>query len=282
MKNIKVITDTTSDITLDMAKEYNVDLLGQNILFGDEAYVETLELSSEEFYKKLESFDGVPKTSQVNITKMTEKFEEYYKDYHILFITISSAASGTFQSANLAKDMFLEEHPDAEITVFDGFNLSLAYGRLVITAAKMVQEGKSLDEILEKITYIKEKTGVLFAVDTLDYLEKGGRVSPTTKLIGNVLDIKPILTIQDGLVVSLDKVRGFKKIFPKFKEIIEKEIDNSYPVYIVHANAIDKVEKLKEKLDGVVDMNNIEVHYIGGTVGVNTGPGAIGIIYTKR
>lgn len=282
MKKIKVITDTTSDLSLEIANKYNIDLLGQNIVFGDETYVETIELSAEKFYEKLESFDGIPKTSQVNITKITEKFEQYYSDYKILYITISSKASGTNQSANLAKNMFLEEHPEADITIFDGYNLSLGYGRLALVAAKMADEGKDIDEILEKITYLKEKTGVLFAVDTLDYLEKGGRISPTTKIIGNVLDIKPILTVEDGLVASLGKVRGIKKIYSKFADIVASEVDNNYTVYILHANALDKVEKLKEKLKDIVDMSNIDVYYIGGTVGTNTGSGAIGIIYTKK
>ena len=89
MKKIKVITDTTSDLSLEIANKYNIDLLGQNIVCGDETYVETIELSAEKFYEKLESFDGIPKTSQVNITKITEKFEQYYSDYKILYITIS-------------------------------------------------------------------------------------------------------------------------------------------------------------------------------------------------
>ena len=282
MKKIKVITDTTSDISLEIANKYNIDLLGQNISFGDETFVETLELNAEDFYDKLVSFDGVPKTSQVNITKITEMFEKYYKDYKILYITISSKASGTNQTANLAKNMFLEEHDDADITIYDGYSLSLGYGRLALVAAQMANDGKDLDEIIKKIDYLKEKTKILFAVDTLDYLEKGGRISPTTKIIGNVLDIKPILTIANGLVESFDKVRGMKKIYSKFADIMKDEIDTEHTVYILHAVASDKVEKLKEKIDGIVDLNNVEVASIGGTVGTNTGPGAIGIIYITK
>lgn len=282
MKKIKVITDTTSDINLEVANKYNIDLLGQNISFGDETYVETIELSSKDFYDKLEKYDCVPKTSQVNITKITEMFEKYHKDYKILYITISSKASGTNQSANLAKNMFLEDNADADITIYDGYSLSLGYGRLAIVAAQMAEEGKDLDEIIPKLDYLKEKTKILFAVDTLDYLEKGGRISPTTKIIGNVLDIKPILTVANGLVESFDKVRGMKKIYSKFADIMKEDIDAEQTVYILHANALDKVEKLKEKIDGIVDLNNVEVEYIGGTVGTNTGPGAIGIIYITK
>lgn len=284
MKKVKILIDSTSDISLDMAKKYNIDILGQNIIFGDETFVETLELGPKEFYKKLEEFDSIPKTSQINITKITEKYEQYYKDFDIIFITISSKASGTFQSANIAKDMFLEEHPDASIDVFDGYNLSIGYGRLGFAAADMANEGKQTDEILEKLEYLKAKSEVLFAVDDLNYLQKGGRISPTAKILGNVLDIKPILTIKDGLVTNCDKVRGEKKVYSKLVELMMSNIDldEKQTVYILHGNAPDKVEKLKEKIAEMTDITDIKVNDVGASVGTNTGAGVIALSYLKK
>lgn len=284
VKNVKILIDSASDISLETAKKYNIDILGQNIIFGDETFVETTELSPSEFYEKLEKFGGIPKTAQINITKITEKYEQYYKDFDIIFITISSKASGTFQSANLAKDMFLEEHPDASIDVFDGFNLSLGYGRLGIAAAKMAQDGKGKDEILKEIARLRDKAEVIFVVDDLSYLQKGGRISPTAKILGNVLDIKPVLTIKDGLVTNLDKVRGAKKVYGKLVELMMSNIDldEKHTVYIIHGNAPDKVEKLKEKIAEMTNITDIEVGEVGASVGTNTGAGVIALTYLKK
>lgn len=284
MKNVKILIDSTSDISLETAKKYNIDILGQNIIFGDETFVETTELSPSQFYKKLKEFGGIPKTSQINITKISEKFEEYYKDFDIIFITISSKASGTYQSANLAKNMFLEEHPEASIDVFDGYSLSLGYGRLGIDAAKMAMEGKTKDEILKKIDKTRDKVEEIFVVDDLSYLQKGGRISPTAKILGNVLDIKPILAVRDGLVTNCDKVRGEKKVYAKLVDLMMSNIDtdNEQTVYIIHGNAPEKVLKLKEKISEKTNITNIEVGEVGASVGTNTGAGVIALTYLKK
>lgn len=284
MKNVKILIDSSSDISLEAAKEYNIDILGQNIIFGDETFVETLELSPSAFYEKLEKFGGIPKTSQINITKITEKYEQYYKDFDIIFITISSKASGTFQTANLAKDMFLEEHPDASIDVFDGFNLSIGYGRLGFAAAQMAMDGKGKDEILTELARLRDKVEEIFVVDDLNYLQKGGRISPTAKILGNVLDIKPILKIQDGLVTGCDKVRGEKKVYTKLVDLMMSNIDTDekHTVYILHGSAPEKVEKLKEKIAEKTDIADIKVNEVGASVGTNTGAGVIALTYLKK
>lgn len=284
MKNVKILIDSSSDISLEAAKEYNIDILGQNIIFGDETFVETLELSPSAFYEKLEKFGGIPKTSQINITKITEKYEQYYKDFDIIFITISSKASGTFQTANLAKDMFLEEHPDASIDVFDGFNLSIGYGRLGFAAAQMAMDGKGKDEILTELARLRDKVEEIFVVDDLNYLQKGGRISPTAKILGNVLDIKPILKIQDGLVTGCDKVRGEKKVYAKLVDLMMSNIDTDekHTVYILHGSAPEKVEKLKEKIAEKTDIADIKVNEVGASVGTNTGAGVIALTYLKK
>lgn len=284
MKPVKILIDSTSDISLEDAKKYNIDILGQNILFGDEVFVETHEMGPSQFYKKLEEFDGIPKTSQINITKITDKYEEFYKDYDVIFITISSKASGTYQTACLARDMFLEEHPDASIDVFDGYNLSIGYGRLGFEAAKMAADSKSREEILERLEYLRSKSECIFVVDDLNYLEKGGRISPTAKIVGNVLDIKPVLTIKDGLVSNLDKFRGEKKVYAKLVDIMMSNIDTDVQqtVYILHGNALDKAEKMKEKVIEKTGITDIAFNEVGASVGTNTGSGVIALAYLKK
>lgn len=283
MEKIKIITDSTSDITLDVAQKYGITVLGQAIRFGEESYTETIELSKEDFWKKLREFDGIPKTAQINVTKFVDEFKKNI-DSQIIFIGISGNASGTIQSANLAKNMILEENPDADISIIDSQTFTYGYGLWVIEAAKMASDGKTKEEIIAFVEDRLSKTGILFAVGDLNYLEKGGRISPAAKMIGNVLDIKPILSIVDGLVMNVNKVRGSKKLYSKIVDMMTENGDDleNQTVYILHSDDFSMVDKMKDAINAKVKVKNIQTLLIGGTVGTNTGPDIIAVIYLKK
>jgi DegV family protein with EDD domain len=284
MDKIKIIVDSTSDITLETAEKYDITVLGQTVRFGDDTFIETEELSSKEFWEKLKTFDGFPKTAQINITKFTDAFEKY-KDSKIIFVCLSSKASGTIQTANLAKNMVLEDYPDADITIVDSESFSYAYGYWVVKAARKAYEGETdVEKIVKVIKDGVENSNVYFAVDTLDYLKNGGRLSPAAKLLGDVLDIKPILSVVDGLILNVAKVRGSKKVIPKLIDLMledGKDLENQ-EIVIFNSDNKETVEKLKAKISEKVNVKGFKDVLIGGTVGANTGPGVIGLMYLKK
>lgn len=282
MDKIKIMTDTTSDITLEMASELGIHLIPINIILEDVSYKDKYELGTDEFYEKMLSMDGMPKTSQITVQEHIDEFKKFSDDHSIIYVTIASQASGTHQSAHIAKEAVLDENPDADITIIDGRSFSYAYGYWVMEAAKKLKEGTTKEEIIEFIENGLAKTDVRFVVDTLDYLKKGGRISGTAKLFATVLDIKPILTIENGLVMTVDKVRGFKNAISKSVDTAIAESENLDTIVVVHGNDEEKGNMVVETLKSKADIGNIVVGVVGPTVGSHTGPGVVGIIYFKK
>ena len=282
MDKIKIMTDTTSDITLEMASELGIHLIPINIILEDVSYKDKYELGTDEFYEKMSSMDGMPKTSQITVQEHIDEFKKFSDDHSIIYFTIASQASGTHQSAHIAREAVLDENPDADITIIDGRSFSYAYGYWVMEAAKKLKEGAGKEEIIEFIENGLAKTDVRFVVDTLDYLKKGGRISGTAKLFATVLDIKPILTIENGLVMTVDKVRGFKNAVSKSADTAIAETENLDTIVVVHGNDEEKGNMVVETLKSKADIGNIVVGVVGPTVGSHTGPGVIGIIYFKK
>lgn len=284
MKPVKIITDTCSDISLEIAEKYGIHLLPVHIIFGDDEYLDRYDIDVKEFYEKLENSPVHPKTAQVTIQEHTDAFMKYADDYTIVHIPMSANASGTYQSARLARTNVLDEKEDAKIYIFENNQLSYGYGMWVIEAAKMASDGKSAEEILKMLEEKVYNTGILFSVSTLDYLQKGGRISSASKLIANVLDISPILAVEGGLVVSKEKVRGSKKLISKMVQMLCEDTlpDSNQTLYILHGNCPETAEKLTEKIRENTDFTNFEFADIGPCIGIHAGPGAFGVIYQKK
>lgn len=282
-KNIKIITDTASDITLDLANKYNIHLIPINLTINGTEYKDKYDISTDEFYKELEKCSELPKTSQITVSQHYDTFKEF-GEYSIIYCPISKNASGSASSAFMAKNMFEEENPESDITIINCETFSYCYGLWVIEAAKMAMNNATKDEIVSMIEENISKTEAIFAVDDLKYLKKGGRISSAENLVANVLDIKPILTIKDGLVVSYDKVRGTKRLYSKLVEILKSNATDDFnqSIVIYHSNSIDKAEKLKEMIAENTNFNNFIIVEIGPTIGIHTGPGALALSYIKK
>lgn len=284
MKPIKIITDTCSDITLETAEKYGIKLVPIHIVFDDKEYLDKYELSTEEFYKMLETSSVHPKTAQITVQEHIDIFSKFANDYEIIYIPLSANASGTFQSANIAKKAIEEEIPDCKIHIFENNTFTYGYGLWVTEAAKMASNGKSCDEILNMLKEKIYSTDVIFNVKTLDYLQKGGRISPTAKIIASVLDISPILTIKDGLVVSRDKVRGSKKIISKMIDIIKENVsdDLEQTICVMHGNDIKRADDFINAMKEKTDFKNFKIVDVGPCVGIHAGPGVLGVSYLKK
>ena len=284
MKKIKLITDTASDIDLSLAQEKGIDVLPIYVTIDNVTYKDRYDLTPEEFYSKFSSCKELPKTSQIPVADHYDAFKKYSDEYSVIYCCISAGASGTAQSANMAKDMILEENPDADITIVKCNTFSYCYGLWVLKAAEMINQGKTKEEIVEYIETNAANTTFVMSVDDLTYLQKGGRIKASTKVIANVLDIKPILTLEDGLIASKDKVRGSKKVAKKLLDLLVEEASDDYDqtITIYHINCPEKAELLRDNLLQNTPYQNAVIVSVGPTIGVHAGPGTIAYGYLKK
>ena len=271
---IKILCDSITDLPIEIIKKHNIDIVPLTVIFNEKEYLDRVDITTNEFYKMLRENDTMPKTSQATYAQFV-KFFEKYKDDEILYLAGSSAASGTYQSAILAKG-----DVDANITIFDTLNLSLGSGLLVIKACEMVEQGLSVDEIVKNLENLRTDALVTFSVDTLEYLKKGGRISSTKAALGSLLNIKPILTVNDGLVVQKSQVRGKKQIFTNLvNSVIEKYGDDltNKTVILGCGDNNEDLETLRETLLKNAKVKNVYDVNIGCVICSHSGPGVVGI-----
>lgn len=282
MADIKIIVDSGSDIPQEIADKYDIGIISFLSLFGEEQYVQRVDITNEEFFDKLESFDGFPTTSQTPYGDMYDFFSrQCSENKSVIYFALSSAASGQYQTANLVKNEILEENPEADFHIVDTQTFSLYIAKTAVHAAQMAQDGKNAQEIITECEkYIKTWRAYLL-VDTLKYLEKGGRLSKAAAFVGTMLDIKPILTIEHGLVESMDKLRGKKKLLDKLIEKIQDDpdFDADNPKFLVVQSDAEKGEETLEKLRDEFGEDCIEMYgEFGPLIGTHVGRGAIAII----
>ncbi len=277
MKKIKIICESMSDLPDNLQQEYDVELLPINIVFDGKEYKSGVDISTNDFYKMIRNSKSMPTTSQITYANFKEIFEGYLKEDNIvLYMSGSSAASGTYQSATLAKNDIESD----DIYVFDTFSISIGGGILVQKAAEMVKQGHDIDYVINKLEEYKNKVHVFFSVDTLDYLQKGGRISSTKATIGTLLNIKPILNIEDGLVKQKGQVRGTKKIMPALIENIKSVVDGDFSnkdVYVGYGDDLSIKDELVEKVKKELSPRNVYTFQIGSCVASHSGPNVFGI-----
>ncbi len=284
MSKIKILVDSACDMPIETAKEKNIRILPFKLTLDGENYInDRFDITEEEFYKKLRETDAFPKTAQITPAVFEDVFKEELENAdELIYIGLSSKASGTFNNANLAKGI-VEEETGKKVHLVDGKMFSYGYADAAVRAAEMIEGGASSEETVEKLNEILDNTVTYFGVETLDYLKKGGRISTMSAIIGGMLDIRPVLKIYDGLVGAIDKVKGEKKLFLKMEEYMKKETEglNDYRLTILTADKQDKIDKLVE----IAERNNIKVHrtgLVGPVIGCHSGPGAFGFIIAKK
>ncbi|SDC56843.1 MULTISPECIES: DegV family protein [unclassified Candidatus Frackibacter] len=284
MASIKIVTDSTADLSLELIKELGIEMIPLTVNFNNEFFADKIDISPNEFFTRLEKVDELPKTSQPAIGKFKEKYFELASECEtIISLHLAGKLSGTYRAARLAADM-VEKEADINIEVINSKSVSLGLGFLVLYAVQANNNGLALQEIIEGIKERIEASMVLFTVDTLDYLEKGGRIGKASAFVGSLLNIKPILKVnEEGEVDLHSKARGKRRLFRKLKSQVEKELavrEGSFNprLGLVHGNALRDVEKLKEELSGLAEWDEIVVSEISPVIGTHVGPGALGVI----
>ncbi|QUH21361.1 DegV family protein [Alkaliphilus sp. B6464] len=278
MSKIQIITDSMIDVPKDIVEKHNIIVMPLTIIFGDKEYRDGVDLTNAQFYEKLSQSEELPKTSQISPNTFMQIFEKVLGEgKEVLCINGSSRASGTHQSAIIAKNSLESD----KIQVFDTMGLSFGGGMFVYEAAEMAKDGKSLKEIMDRLNEIKLKVDHIFTVDTLEYLKKGGRLNPMKATIATMLNIKPILTVAEGLVEPLDKVRGSKKVVGKMIELAKQRGNNfeNKVVGISHAICPEAIAVLKEQVLNELNPKEVIVTEIGCTIGTHAGPGTLAIFY---
>lgn len=281
--DIKLICDSLCDIPEEIQKKEYLEVIPLTLIMDDKEYKDGVDITKEEFYDVVLKSGEIPKTSQATYMQFKEAFEAGVKEgKDILCLTGASSATGTFQSAMLAKG----DMEEGNIHVFDTENLSLGAGQFVIRACDMLEEGLSVEETVEKLDSLRDSVSILFAPASFDFLKKSGRVPLTTAIIGNMLNIKPIFKMERGKISLVTKVRGIKKLVSKLVELtIENNSESlsDLTVTMGHGCNLDDFEKLKKEVDDKLKdkVKKIMITKGGVCICSHTGPDIIAISYSK-
>lgn len=274
---VRIITDTASDMELNEAKKLGVTVLPMQITFGEEVYKDRYELEVETFYEKLIKSDELPKTSQINPYQFDEVFSEIEKSGDsAVVVLMSSKLSGTYQSAVIAAEDY------DNIYVVDSLNVAMGEQCIVRYGIALKEQGMEAKEIADALENARGKVEIIALLDTLEYLKKGGRISPAKAAIGGLLSIKPVVTVEKGEVEILGKARGSKNGNNMLKELVKNAggIDFNNPVLLGYTGT-DKsvltkyIEDSREIWEDEAD--ELEIVRIGSTIGTHVGPGAIAL-----
>ncbi len=278
MSKVAVVTDSTATIPKDIMEQYPLWEAPQVLIFGEETLEDRVDIQPNEFYERLETDPHHPTTSQVTPASFQKIFGKLLDEgYDILAVLVSPKLSGTVESANQVKEMY----PDAAIEVFNSESVAMGLGWQALMAARAAKEGATLAECKEVVERAKPLTGVVFAVDTLEYLHRGGRIGGGTKFLGTALNFKPILEIRDGAVESVERVRTRKKSLARVVRLIEERIAGRKPLHLaaLHAKAEEDARWLLEV--GCAHLHPDEKMYaeVSPVVGTHGGPGVVGLAY---
>ena len=288
MADYVITTDSNSDVLPEFIKENDLTIIPQYYSFGDTVYGDELNMPPHEFYETMRKGE-LPKSQANNPAVIREKFERILKDgKNILHIAFSSALSGSCNNVVMTANELLEDYPDRKIVVFDSLNASLGEGVSVYRAIELQKEGKSMEEVYDVLTEERDHVNVSFTVNDLYHLQRGGRVSKTTAVVGSLVNIKPILTVTSaGELKSDGTVRGRKKSLKTLVSRLEESLDlDSYGkdrmVAGLHGDCIDDAKAVADMVKEL-GFTNIVINDVSPSIGTHAGPGVVGLInYGKK
>lgn len=273
---IRIVTDSTSDLPRGVAQQMGVHVVPLRVIFGEESLLDGIDITPDGFFARLRASPIMPTTSQPSPADFQRVFEEAIRaGDEVVCLVISAALSGTYSSALTAKEMMA----DAPITVMDSRTTSMALGLLVEEAARLAQAGATRERITARIEQLLPLTHVLFIVDTLEYLQKGGRIGGAQALVGTLLNIKPLLTLQNGRVEPLERVRTKRKALDRLVEIAaQRARETMYPyrVAVIHGQAPDEAAYVAHRVSEQINCAHLVQSEIGPVLGVHVGPGVVG------
>lgn len=287
MMGIRILTDSACDLPEDIIEKYGIDVLPIIVLKEQEEYLDKVDISPKEVYDDMRAGE-VYKTAQISPNMFNEKFKEYAeKGIEAIYIAFSSGLSGTYQNSLFVRKNIRESYPDFDLEIIDSKSASMGFGLIVLQAAKLAKEGKSKEEILKTIEFYVENIQHIFTVDNIEYLFRGGRVTRTQAFIGGLLNIKPVLHVDDnGKLIPLEKVRGKHKVFKRILDIMEERADRQalkdQLIGISHGDDLESAMKMKELISERFGTDKFLINNIGAAIGAHSGPGTLAIFFLKE
>lgn len=282
MHKIKLISDSTCDLSKELIQKHNIDIIPLYVNFKDESYLDGVTLTVPDMYKKVDELKYLPKTAAASPGSFVEAFEKYTSEgYDIIYLGIGGGFSGTLQSANSAKQIVDSD----KIHLIDSANLSSGSGLLLLKAAKFINQGDDVLTVVNKINELIPKVRTQFVINTMDYLYKGGRCSGVAAIAGTLLKIKPIIKVVNGAMTVGKKPRGRIEagIDVLISEFLDQndQVDNDF-LMITHSMADESAKYIKNQLIGKTSIKEIYETYAGCVISSHCGPGCIGILYIMK
>lgn len=284
MSDYVITTDSNSDVLPEFIKENDLTIIPQYYSFGDTVYGDELNMPPHEFYETMRKGE-LPKSQANNPAVIRERFEKILKEgKDILHIAFSSALSGSCNNVMMTANELLEEYPERKIRVFDSLNASLGEGVSVYRAIELWKEGKSMDEVYEVLEEERDHVNVSFTVNDLNHLQRGGRVSKTTAVVGSLVNIKPILTVTaSGELKSNGTVRGRKKSLKTLVTRMEESLElDAYGkdrmVAVLHGDCLDEAENVAQMVKDM-GFTNVVINDVSPSIGTHAGPGVVGLVH---
>jgi DegV family protein with EDD domain len=278
MSKVAIVTDSSPYIPEHIIQKHNIKVVPLLVIWGEENFYDGVDITPTEFYNRLQSAKIMPSTSQPSVADFEVLFRSLHQDgYEILAVLISDDLSGTISSATQAKQLL----PEAKIEIVNSKSIAMALGFVVLAAAKAANNGSSLAECKRIAEEAKDRCGVVFVVDTLEFLHRGGRIGGAKRFVGTLLNVKPVLAIEDGLVVPVDQVRTHKKALERIVEIIEERTAGHDTVRLatLHANNPETAQFILDEAASRISPIETVFSEVSPVVGTHAGPGAVGLAY---
>ncbi|MGH1040982.1 fatty acid-binding protein DegV [Bacillus wiedmannii] len=282
---VKIITDSAADLPVELLQAYDIDLIPLRVY--DEAeteYLDGVTLESVTLLQKMRE-GAVYRTSLPSLETFQEKFVSYAKEGNpCIYLAFSSELSGTYQSSVVIKEEVKETYADLDLEIIDTKCASLGQGLVVLEAAKMAKDGASKEDILKRVDFLMNHIEHIFTVADLQYLVRGGRLSKVAGFIGGLLNIKPILNVEEGKLVPLEKVRGKKKVLGRIVDIMEERGKDlkGQTIAMTHGDDLETAEALKSLITERFGCEVFIVNTIGAAIGAHTGPGALTLFFLNE
>lgn len=280
---VRIVTDSTVDIPQDQARAAGITVVPLTVFFGDEAYLDGVELDNAGFYRKLQSSKELPRTSQPSPAAFQEAFMHLINEGAdaILSVHLSAKLSGTYQSACTARDTLPENVKKIPLEIIDSQSISVGMSRAIILAAQNARDGLGLPEIKAHVLDELARTRILAVLDTLEYVRRGGRIGGARAMLGNMLSVKPIISLRDGEVIPVEQPRTRSKAYARIAQLLQ-EMGK-----VEHVSIAEASEEVGQQLAAVIKTvysGDLPVYQLGAVLGTHTGPGtaAIAAVIAKQ
>lgn len=284
--NVNILADSACDLSTDDYKKYDIEMVPLNVHLDGKQYRDVHDIEPKTVYDGMRS-GQTPKTSQPAPEAFKDLFMQCAENNEpLVYVSFSSELSGTYQSAKIMEEMVRSDFPDAPLYIVDSKCASIGYGLVVLHVAKLAQSGASAEEIVEEAEHQAKHIEHIFTVDDLEYLYRGGRVSKTSAFVGGLLNIKPVLQVDDGKLVPIEKLRGSKKVLGRMTDIMAergKDLEQQI-IGISHGDDLERAHQLRDLIHEKfnVPKENFVIEMVGSVLGAHAGPGTIALFFSNQ